>query len=265
MNDDMKLEEIKKHWDRAGSEVNEGAKVTPTSRDPYLAVLERENICHYLNKTRLGLEIGCGDGSHSISYAKSLKHLIGIDIALSLIRKARERSFSESLQNAEFLVGSVLNMEAMFHSRKFDCIISQRCIINLPNWDYQKDVILQCHNLLRSNGLLLITEGFQDELNNLNKIRKSLGLSEIEVVSYNRNLIRKKFDSFVEKYFDIVGTRHYGVYLFLSRVFHPLAVLPEYPKHDSKLNETAMTISRRVQIPNLEECSYNLFYLLKKK
>ncbi len=265
VNDEMKLEEIKKHWDHVGSEFNEGAKVTPTSRDPYLAVLERENILDYLRNTRIALEMGCGDASHSIYYAKRLRHLFGIDIAASLIGIARARSFSESLQNVDFIIGSVLNMEAMLHSQKFDCIISQRCIINLPNWDHQKDVILQSYNLLRSNGLLLVTEGFQDELSNLNGIRKTLGLSEIKAVSYNRNLIRKEFEFFVDQYFDIVETRHYGVYLFLSRIFHPLAVFPENPKHDSKLNEAAMKMSRCVQIPNLEKYSYNLFYVLKKK
>jgi hypothetical protein len=57
----------------------------------------------------------------------------------------------------------------------------------------------------------------------------------------------------------------YGFYLLLSRVLHPLSVLPESPKHDSRVNEAAMQISRNIEIPAMQKYSYNLFYVLRKK
>ena len=261
----MKLEDIKKHWEEAGKQFSTGGKVTPTSRDPYLGLLERENILNHLEKHHTALEIGCGDGSHTVHYAKRVKRLSGIDVAESLISIARRRAATESIQNVDFIVGSVLDIKKIYHAQQFNCVISQRCLINLPEWQHQQDAILQVHGLLQKGGLFLLTEGFQGELDNLNTIRQKFGLPEIKVVSYNRNLIRKDFEAFISQYFDIIETRHYGAYLFLTRVFHPLAVLPNEPKHDSKLNEIAMEISRTIQMPDLEKYSYNLFYVLKKK
>ena len=261
----MKLEDIKRYWNQAGKEFPEGGEVTPTSRDPYLGKLERENILDYLNSKQIVLDIGCGDASHSVYYARKVKHLLGIDIAPSLIKRAKARTCSERIRNVDFFTGSVLDMEKIFKLQKLDCIISQRCLINLAEWSYQKDVILKVHGLLKDRGPFLLTEGFQDELNNLNRVRRTVGLSEIKAVSYNRNFVREDFELFVKGFFDVLEIRHYGVYLFLTRLFHPLTVLPEKPKHDSKLNEVAMQISEAVQIPDLEKYSYNLFYVLKKK
>jgi len=44
----MKLEEIKRYWESSGESNDFGSMVTPTSRDPYLGELERENILRHL-------------------------------------------------------------------------------------------------------------------------------------------------------------------------------------------------------------------------
>lgn len=261
----MKLEDIKKHWEEAGKRFPKSGAVTPTSRDPYLGLLERENILSYLEEGKVALEVGCGDGFHTLHYAKRLGRLSGIDIAKSLISIAEERAATDSVENVDFAVGSVLEIEKMYRDRHFDCIISQRCLINLPGWKHQQEAVLQAHRLLKEDGMFLLTEGFEEELENLNFVRRKLGLSEIKVVEYNKNISRTEFEALVSDYFDIVEVRHYGAYLFLSRVYHPLAVLPKEPKHDSRLNEIAMEISRKVEMPDLEKYSYNLFYALKKR
>lgn len=261
----MELEAIKRYWEEAGKQFPFERDVTPTSRDPYLGLLERENILSHLQKSYVALEMGCGDGSHTVHYAKSVRELSGIDVAESLINIARGRVASESIQNVNFFVGSVLDVGKIFQGAQFNCVISQRCLINLPEWQYQQDAIRQAHSLLEKAGLFLLTEGFQEELDNLNTLRQKLGLPEIKVVSYNRNLVRGNFEDFVRQYFEIADVRHYGAYLFISRIFHPLAVSPDEPQHDSKLNEAAMMISRATQIPDLERYSYNLFYALRRK
>lgn len=260
----MKLEDIKTHWEEAGKRFPTEGKITPTSRDPYLGLLERENIISHLDKPYVALEIGCGDGSHTMHYAKRVKILSGVDVSKSLIKIARKRVISESIKNVDYTVGSVLDLNKIYSPQQFNCVISQRCLINLPEWNYQKDVIFKVHNLLQKDGLFLLTEGFQEELDNLNAIRRKFNLSEIKTADYNKNLIRTNFEAFVNQYFDIIEVRQYGAYLFLSRIFHPLAVLPNEPKHDSRLNEVSMEISQIVQMPDLEKYSYNLFYVLRK-
>jgi hypothetical protein len=134
-------------------------------------------------------------------------------------------------------------------------------IINLPAWQYQRTAILQVRDVLHKNGLFILTEGFQEELDNLNRVRFALCLREIKVVKYNKNLIRRDFEKFVKRYFTVVEVRHYGLYLFLSRVFHPLAVHPDEPKHDSRLNEAAMRIHEKLQLQEIGKYSYNQYEL----
>jgi ubiquinone/menaquinone biosynthesis C-methylase UbiE len=261
----MKLEEIKQHWEKSGESFPFDSKVTPTSRDPYLGELERENILSRLEKEYNCLEIGCGDAFHTIHYAKKVNRILGIDVADSLINIAKERLQQEPLGNVDFLVGSVLDIEAEFEGKRFDCVISQRCLINLPTWEHQKDAITQVHQLLANQGIFLLTEGFQDNLDNLNSVRKRFSLPEIKVVDYNRNFILRDFEQFIQQDFEVIEKRYYGSYLFFSRVYHPLVVLPEDPKHDSKMNEVAMNLQKAFPMPDLEKYSYNIFYVLRKR
>lgn len=260
----MELEEIRRHWEVSGKQLSINDKISPTTRDPYLGKLEEDNILAYLKSNTMVLEIGCGDAIHTIEYAKRVSRIVGIDIADSLIKKATKIAKSTGIRNIDFIAGSVLNLKKLLGTLEFDYAISQRCLINLPDWRKQQDVILQIHSILNTDGFFLLTEGFQDELDGLNQIRVNLGLTEIRVVNYNRNIYRSEFETFISKYFKIIEVRHYGAYLFLSRVFHPLAVLPNSPKHDSRLNMVAMEISRLILMPDLEKYSYNLFYALQK-
>lgn len=261
----MDIERIKEYWERAGQRVASSGCVTPTSRDPYLARLEKDNIISCLDKRFIACEIGCGDASHTVEYAKYVNRLTGIDVAESLVNCAHKKTSSVPVSNLDFVNSSVLDIEKVFGTGTLDCVISQRCLISLPTWNYQMEALTGIHSVLRKGGLLLLSEGFQERLDNLNVVRQKVGLNEIKVVSYNRNFVEKDFQAFISRYFHVVGIRDYGMYLFLSRVFHPLAVLPSEPKHNSKLNSAALDISRVAQDAALSQYSYNLFYVLKKK
>jgi|SRR5712691_6902368 len=261
----MKLEEIKQYWENSGKQFPCDSSVTPTSRDPYLGELERHDILSHLENEYVCLEIGCGDAFHTIHYAKKVKRISGLDVADSLINIANKRLQQERLYNLDFVVGSVLDIDATFKGKTFDCAISQRCLINLPTWEHQKSAITQVHRLLGKQGIFLLTEGFQDNLDNLNSVRKRFSLPEIKVVDYNRNFKLRDFEQFIEKYFEVVEKRYYGSYLFFSRVYHPLVVLPDNPQHDSKMNEVAMNVQKVLPIPDLEKYSYDMFYVLRKR
>jgi len=261
----MDLEEIRRHWQKAGEDMSLSEKITSTSRDPFLGQLEEKYIQEHLNANQHIAEVGCGDAIHTLEYSKKVKSITGVDIARSLIKKAKKRVSLEACENVKFVVGSVLELEKVIDDKPVDCVISQRCLINLPSWKYQKKAIQQIYKVLKPNGLFLMTEGFQDELDNINCLREQFGLSTIKVVKYNRNLEHREFDEFICRYFNIEVMRHYGVYIVFSRVYHPLVVLPDEPKHDSRLNEVAYMLSNQIDIPNFKRYSYNLFYALRKK
>jgi ubiquinone/menaquinone biosynthesis C-methylase UbiE len=260
----MELDDIRRHWEEQGECFSVSEKVTPTSRDPFLGMLEELCVMKHLDPGFSVLEVGCGDALHTMKYADKVSFIHGLDVAKSLIRSARNRVETSKASNIELHVGSVLDLDDMFARESFHCVISQRCIINLPTWELQKKAIIKIHGVLKQGGLFIVTEGFQDELDNLNAVRTAAGLSTIQVVSYNRNLLHQEFEPFIKEYFDEEAIHDYGLYLFLSRVFHPLAVCPEAPKHDSRMNEVAGQLSMIMDSREFRKYSYNLCYILRK-
>ncbi len=261
----MELSDIKKYWDEVGRKTLNPDGLLLTSRDPYLGQLERENILDHLPDGRSILEIGCGDGLHSVEYATRAAEYHGVDVAPSLLSLAENRMHSCGIDNATFHNASTLEIEELFGDKRFDVVISQRCIINLPTWRYQSEAIHQVYRVLRPGGRFLITEGFQEELDNLNCLRRQMGLAAIKVVDNNCFMSRHVFEKFVGEHFSVSEFRHYGLYLYLSRLFHPLAVLPDEPKHVSLMNEIAMKLSRMNQPDDFLSLSYNLFYVLLRQ
>ncbi|MFN2533464.1 MAG: class I SAM-dependent methyltransferase [Pyrinomonadaceae bacterium] len=261
----MDLNQIREHWRKAGGELLLSERVTPTSRDPFLGELEENYIVQHLESDQLVLEVGCGDAIHTLKYAQHVKFIWGVDVADTLISLANQKKESATVANVEFMVGSVLSLEEVPGQRQLDCVISQRCLINLPEWKHQQQALLGIHEVLKTGGLFLMTEGFQDELEELNSLRRKVRLSNINVVDYNRNFRHGEFDEFIENYFSIEAIHDYGHYLFLSRVYHPLVVAPDQPKHDSRHNEVASLLSALIPSSDFRQFSYNLCYVLRKK
>lgn len=262
----MDLTQIREHWESAGHQIGDpSATVTPTSRDPYLAVLERQNVLDFLRPADRALEIGCGIGTHTLDYARATTAVVGMDVADSLIQLASEGARVAGIGNVEYCVCSVLELISRCEETRFDVVVSQRCLINLPTWEDQQEALRQCAAVLKPGGRLLLSEGFDDELEALNAARWKLGLSRIEVVAYNHNFRRAAFEEYVSRDFEITATRGYGAYLFISRVVHPLAVAPEAPVHDGVINRAAMQIAQWVDLPDLDRYSYNRFYVLMKR
>jgi ubiquinone/menaquinone biosynthesis C-methylase UbiE len=261
----LNLDQIREHWQKAGEELSLSERVTPTSRDPFLGELEENLIFKYLRGDQRVLEVGCGDAAHTLKYAQHVDFIWGVDVADSLITIAKQKQRSARVDNVEFVTGSVLTLDEVPGQADLDCVISQRCLINLPTWEHQKQALIGVHKVLKPGGLFLMTEGFQEELDELNDLRQRVGLSRIHVVDYNRNFRHAEFDDFIGEYFSVTAIHDYGHYLFLSRVFHPLAVAPEPPKHDSRLNEVAGLLSGIVPGSDFRQFSYNLCYVLTKK
>ena len=260
----MELEEIKAFWNAAGESFKLGECVTPTSRDPYLGDLEAQAVLERLEPDNRVLEIGCGDGAHSLKYAAQVQFLHGIDVSEPLLSVARQRSEDAEHENTRFVAASVLDI-GQLDLPPIDCVISQRCLINLPTWDHQVKALDTIADLLPVGGRLLLTEGFQEELDLLNEARVAVALDPIRVVDYNRNLLHTEFDPFIRSRFEIEETVDYGFYLYASRVFHPLAVRPDAPVHDSPINRAARILSDSLDTTAFKRFSYNLLYILRKR
>lgn len=267
MSNKMNLDQIKRHWEDAAERLlgTGNAELSPTSRDPFLGEMEEQAVLSWLRPDHEALELGPGDGLHTVRYAPKVRRLAGIDVSEGLVHIAQQRIAAAGLCNVDLQTGSVLGLRDVYPPEQFDCIISQRCLVNLPEWPMQQETLRQAHALLRPEGLLLLAEGFKEGLDGLNEMRHAVGLNGVQVVSYNCLMIRRDFEAFIVPYFDIVQIRNWGLYMLLSRIFHPLAVAPAEPQHNSPLNAIAMRMTQALSVPNLERCSMNLFYVLHKK
>jgi SAM-dependent methyltransferase len=259
----MSLDENARHWEEAGKALAAGGISTPTTRDPFLGELEERNFLDHLETGDHVLEVGVGDGAHTVRYAQAVASLAGIDVAESLLEAARDRCRLAD-QAVDLRRASVLDIESVYGQEAFDCVISQRCLINLPDWEHQVEALRQIAAVLKPGGRLLLTEGFDDGLAELNAVRVRVGLAPITTVAYNTNFGRHGFEQEAQRSFEIVDVRDYGLYLVLSRVFHPLAVRPEEPHHASPLNQAALELASALQVLGFADVSYCLFYALRK-
>ena len=111
------------------------------------------------------LEVGVGTGISLPQYGENCR-LTGIDIADSMLDKARERVRRLGLRNVEHL--AVMDAEALrFGEESFDVVVAQYVVTAVPNPERALDEFLR---VLRPGGEIIITtrisadEGFRARL-----------------------------------------------------------------------------------------------------
>ena len=104
----------------------------------------------------------------------------------------------------------------------FDVIISQRFLITLLDWDFQKKVISDLMKLLKPSGKLLMLEGSKDGAEELNDFRKLIKLPEIPVKWHNLFFEDKRFNDFLKlNRFNKLAEFGLGDYFLLTRGLRP--------------------------------------------
>ena len=83
----------------------------------------------------------------------------------------------------EFRVGDIQSLE--FAGASFDAVVATRVIINLPSWDEQLLALRECLRVLRSGGVLLLSEATEQGWRRLNALRAEWGLADIPMPSFN--------------------------------------------------------------------------------
>ncbi len=174
----QKYDEIKKFWIEKGKIEIDKDGLKPTARDPYLQLLNEHYILEFLKDKSTVLDIGCGEGSSSIKFAKVVDKLIGVDYSETLIEGARLKS----LPNTQFMVGDVLDIKKLFSANTFDAVISIRCLINLPTAELQYKALENIFYVLKNEGDLFLSEGYQSGWEGINAHRQRNGLDIMSVV-----------------------------------------------------------------------------------
>src|SRR3954453_18673055 len=124
------------------------------------------------------LDIGCGNGYSTIKLAQIFPDatIIGIDYSGKMIDAANAAAGQAGIANAKFFVGDVLAISehVELKGKKFDIVLTERCLINLANTDEHEQGFLQLSNLLAPSGHLILVENTAEGLDRLNGLRASL-------------------------------------------------------------------------------------------
>lgn len=210
---------VKEHYKKEAKENN--LSLTSTMADVSTRRLEIENILLYLKPGKKCLEVGCGNGAASIEISKKIKlDLTATDFSSDMIALAKKQSTKGIKGKIVFKEEDVLKIN---YDKEFDVVFTERCIINLLNWEDQKMALKNMATALKKGGILFLVEAFQDGLDELNNARKDLGLDQIGPAYHNFYLNKEKVIEYLKgEQLHIAQENNFlSSYFFGSRVLYP--------------------------------------------
>ena len=239
-----------------------------TSPDFNLREIEIEYMSRYLSDNQHVLDVGCGNGYSTLSFAGRVNSVFkGVDFVPEMVEAARElHNQIPTKGEVSFQEGDVTQLN--FPDATFDTVTSQRCLLNLPSRDDQWRALSEISRVLKPGGRYLMLEGTLQGLNALNEIRANVGLDPIPEAEAKSNWFSNKFDEkeMIEKvhqfFSGVEATQRFGMYYLLSRVVHPLMVAPEQPKYDALINTIARGISEHY--PDFEGIGHVALWVIRR-
>jgi len=232
------------------------------TRDVIAKQLEIEAIAAYVRDGMRILDAGCGTGETAIELARRYcVEVIGIDFAEKMVASARGMAAGQHLRGCvTFQVGDVRNL-AHF-SEKFDLAYTERVLINLPDWETQRQAIVSIANSLVPGGLYVMCENSQDGLEKTNFFREQLGLSRITAPWHNRYLRDAELRQTTFPGLELEGVvYHSSTYYFLSRVVNAWLAAQEEkePDYCARINQLAL------HLPPIGDLGQGRTWLWRKK
>src|SRR6185312_4716009 len=185
--------------------------------DANLRALEEGVVLDYLDgRTRLA-DFGCGAGESTVRYAARVANCVALERSSHQRLLAAERFRQAGLSNIELSDGSV---EALgLFNQCFDVAVTQRVIINLPTWPEQQKAIANIHSTIAPGGLYIMIENTYEGAENLNRLRRQLGLTNIRLHWHNNFLHHDLLLNFLRPMFWLENIRTFDLYYLLTRVF----------------------------------------------
>ena len=259
--------DVKRFWEDQAQAYKESQLAT--NPDTHYRDIEMESILRYLPDGKSVLDVGCGNGYSTFHFAHHRKGatFFGVDYSESMVAFAKKELATNEKKLAKrvsFAEGDVMKLSSVpeLKNKKFDYIISERCLINLANWKEQQVALLEMKKLLKKGGRIILTENTQEGLARLNGLRKQFELAPISVRWHNYYMPENKLIDFAKKHFRLESVENHGnLYYIISRVVY--AKLAALEGKDPDYNHPINVIA--AQLPTLGEYHFspNFIFILR--
>lgn len=230
-----------------------------THLDVYQRKLEIDEIVKYIKPDDRILDIGCGNGYSTNIFSNYCKEITGCDFSPEMIKRAEKENSRNS--NVQYVLGDVRQFN---FEKRYTKIITERCLINILNWEQQKEGIANIAKHLEKGGYFLMFEGIKDGRDKLDEYREQAGLKLLTPVQYNLDFEKQQTEEFFKYFFEIEKLITFGTYEYITRVVYPMYIQPEEPKYGSRFHQVALELSQRVPdiMPDISKLG---LWILKRK
>ena len=184
------------------------------------------------------LDLGCGNG-HTLGRLSEKfpgHQYWGGEFSDEILDIAKRRS----LEHCEFV--SCDARAISFADESFDAVFTQRCLINILDWEDQLQALREIARILKPGGHYLMIECFTDGLDNNNKARTECGLAALQPAHHNRyfdkNVLFESLDGIfrvadpgrLSPGYDgpLCDANFLSSHYFVARVLHPLVTQGEW-------------------------------------
>lgn len=116
----------------------------------HVRLLERE----ILGTCRSVLDVGCGNGAHTIGLKDRLDEIVGIDAFDAALEGARQRGVYTKIVS-----GNILELKKLFPTKSFDCVVAFDVIEHLTKDDGLK-LLHEMESLARKKVIVFTPNGF---------------------------------------------------------------------------------------------------------
>ncbi|MCJ7622532.1 MAG: class I SAM-dependent methyltransferase [Anaerolineaceae bacterium] len=178
------------------------------------------------------LDIGCGNGYtlEVLQKENPSCHFYGLEFTDELLAIARDRNIAGCVLES----GDIRDTD--YPDSFFDAVYTERCLINILDYEQQKQSLAEIARILKPSGYFLMIECFTDGLENNNKARREMGLHEIEPAYHNRYFDKEKLFSDIRAIFEVadlagsdpdeelqmIESNFLSSHYFVARILHPL-------------------------------------------
>lgn len=184
------------------------------------------------------LELGSGTGYLAKATVEDITKqsripvsYIGVDFSDVGVAHAKDRNIT----GCEFIVSDFLEfLEG--DKRRYDMVVSQRSIMAILDADFQLRLLQMIKQCLWEDGLGIFSEATERAANEVNRLRKQLGLDPFEQIWHSRYLNE---DQLKEVFSSVTVLDFASTYWLITRVVYPYF---QKPVHNTPLHEFAASL-----------------------